>query len=88
MKNFLIICFSFFTIGCRCSEPRYTMVTETRTSYYPFASQNIEKIDVSVQFKKEWWKMLENALMFFITGLVLLFFGFTSILGENDVWRN
>jgi hypothetical protein len=54
MKILLIMLFSLLTIGCRCSESKRTMITETKTSYYPYSSQNIEKIDVSIQFKKEW----------------------------------
>ena len=69
--------------GC-CSEPRYTITSETRTSYYPYASQKIEKVDFSMQFKKEWWKMFENNLLFVITFFVVIFVGFVSAKGVES----
>lgn len=37
-----------------CENTRNSITTEARTSYYPYAQQNIEKVDFSVQLKKEW----------------------------------
>jgi hypothetical protein len=48
---FLILC---CLTGCYCSNPKYCVTTETRTSYFPYAQQTIERVDFSVQFKKEW----------------------------------
>lgn len=50
MKKFI---FLLFLCGC-ASNSKYSATTEAKTSYYPYAQQNIEKIDFSVQLKKEW----------------------------------
>lgn len=50
MKKFIFV---LFLCGC-ASNPKYCVTTEARTCYYPFAQQSIEKVDLSVQFKKEW----------------------------------
>ena len=46
---FLICC---MVLGCEST--RNSVTTEAKTSYYPYAQNNIEKIDFSVQLKKEW----------------------------------
>jgi hypothetical protein len=51
MKKIMFIL--FFACGC-ANNPRYAVTTEARTTYFPYAQQNIEKVDLSVQFKKEW----------------------------------
>jgi len=45
--------FLLFLCGC-ANNPKYTFTTEARTCYFPYAQQNIEKVDLSVQFRKEW----------------------------------
>ena len=52
MKKFIIL---LCLCGC-ASNPRYSMTTEARTSYYPYAvnQHNIDKVDLSLQLRKEW----------------------------------
>lgn len=51
MKN-IIVLICFVIIGCE--NTKNSISTEAKTSYYPYAQNNIEKIDFSVQLKKEW----------------------------------
>lgn len=60
MKKALTIikfcCILFYLLGLLgcASEPRYCVTTEAKTYYLPYAAQNIERIDISLQLKKEW----------------------------------
>jgi uncharacterized protein YcfL len=53
MKKILIICL-LCLLCCGCSQSKYTLTTETKTSFFPYAQENIERVDFSVQFRKEW----------------------------------
>lgn len=50
MKKLVLLC--VFISGC--AGVKNSVNTEAKTSYYPNNTQSIERIDLSVQLKKEW----------------------------------
>jgi PBP1b-binding outer membrane lipoprotein LpoB len=50
MKKLVLLC--VFISGC--AGVKNSVNTEAKTSYYPNNAQSIERIDFSIQMKKEW----------------------------------
>lgn len=50
MKKLVLLC--VFISGC--AGVKNSVNTEAKTSYYPNNVQSIERIDLSIQMKKEW----------------------------------